>query len=125
MTTRSVKVENLEGDALDWAVAKASKAEELEVDILGIVWTKDPDQPHFNKQFRPSTDWAQGGPLISEGYISRTVDHSGLWIAYWTDGYTEGRLWVHCAKSELVAGLRTYVSLKSQSSMIEIPEVLL
>jgi hypothetical protein len=71
-----------------------------------------------------STDWAIGGPILSKEHISRTIDHSGLWIAYWTDGYTdgdEGKKWMHCDRSELVAGLRCYVA-SELGYEVEIPE---
>jgi len=54
-------------------------------------------------------------------------DHSGLWIAYWTDGYTEGdegRKWMQCDRSELVAGLRCYVASKLGDEL-EIPNELI
>ena len=77
-------------------------------------------------QYHPSTDWAQGGPILTREHISRTIDHSGLWIAYWTDGYTdgdEGKKWMQCDRSELVAGLRCYVASKLGDE-VEIPEEL-
>lgn len=74
-----------------------------------------------------STDWAQGGPILSREHISRTIDHSGLWIAYWTDGYTEGdegKKWMQCDRSELVAGLRCYVASKLGEE-VDVPEELM
>lgn len=76
---------------------------------------------------RYSTDWAQGGPILSDNRISRTIDHSGLWLAYWTDGYGEGddaNNWMHCDRSELVAGLRCFVESKLGKT-VAIPEELL
>lgn len=78
-------------------------------------------------KYSPSTDWAQGGPIMTRERISRTIDHSGLWIAYWTDGYTEGdegRKWMQCDRSELVAGLRCYVASKLGDEL-EIPNELI
>lgn len=122
----------LTGAALDWAVAKC----EDETDVLfayrqygkllvrqaGCHETHDSEWP-----YEPSTDWSQGGPILTRERISRTIDHSGLWIAYWTDGYTEGdegRKWMQCDRSELVAGLRCYVASKLGDEL-EIPNELI
>jgi hypothetical protein len=85
-----------------------------------LVWLDD-----FNTA-RYATDWAQSGRLLTEAHISRTIDHSGLWIAYWTDGYAEGdegKLAMHCDRSELVAGLRCLVEL-ALGAEVEVPEEL-
>ena len=127
-----IKTSELTGTALDWAVAKC----EDETDVLfayrqygkllvrqaGCHETHDSEWP-----YEPSTDWAQGGPIMTRERISRTIDHSGLWIAYWTDGYTEGdegRKWMQCDRSELVAGLRCYVASKLGDEL-EIPNELI
>lgn len=71
-----------------------------------------------------SSKWEVGGPILSEARISRTIDHSGLWIAYWTDGYTDGdagKLCMQCDRSELVAGLRCFVALKLGND-VEVPK---
>lgn len=103
-----MKTSNLTGPALDWAVAKA----------LGEY--RPTPVPNY------STDWAQGGPILTKARISRTCDHSGLWIAYWTDGYgddDEDKKWMECDRSELVAGLRCYVASKL-GAVVEIPKEL-
>lgn len=76
--------------------------------------------------YSPFMDWAQGGPILTREHISRTIDHSGLWIAYWTDGYTdgdEGKKWMQCDRSELVAGLRCFVVSKLGNE-VEVPDEL-
>ena len=60
-----VKVDDLLGPALDWAVGKAIDVDGLKV-FGGHVRSED---PFFSciyseaDEFRPSTDWNQGGPL--------------------------------------------------------------
>lgn len=107
---------------LDWAVAKSTQ---LEVQILHgacYYWRT----PIKRDVFKPSNDWAQGGPILSSERISRTIDHSGLWVAYWTDGYGEEdycKKWMQCDRSELVAGLRCYVASKLGDE-VDVPEEL-
>lgn len=117
-----VKVATASGPVLDWMVAKAAGLEPRIVIVGGavIVGVDGLQAPSY------STDWSQGGPILSDARISRTIDHSGLWIAYWTDGYTEGdegKKWMQCNRSELVAGLRCYVASKLGEE-VEVPDEL-
>lgn len=54
---------------------------------------------------------AKAHPLFTEARISRTIDHSGLWIAYYGDGYSEEKQAIYCDKSEIVAGLKCWLHL--------------
>jgi hypothetical protein len=114
--TSSIKVSSLVDDALDLAV-------------LYSRYGKNADYiyKYSRKYHRYSLSWKISGPLLSSERISRTIDHSGLWIAYYTDGYTEGdegKLHMHCDRSELIAGLRCYVGLNF-GEKIELPKELL
>ena len=107
-----IKVATASGPALDWMVAKCE----------GVTL-----EHGLTDDERYSTDWSQGGPILSDARISRTIDHSGLWIAYWTDGYTEGdegRKWMQCDRSELVAAMRCYVVSKLGEE-VDVPEELI
>ena len=79
-----MKVSELEGAELDYWVAKA----------LG--WTPDPDMSpesytegywhgtsdfYAKYEWKPSTNWNQGGPLIEKFYICLDYDFCGTWIA--------------------------------------------
>ncbi len=113
-----IKTSKLTGAALDWAVAKCEGVKVEKIGELSL-WSS----ASWHKY---SSNWAQGGPILSRERISRTIDHSGLWIAYWSDGYTEGdegKQHMQCDRSELVAGLRCVVALKLGDE-IEIPEEL-
>ena len=112
---------------LDWLVAKCEGhgyvMGETEYAPDGRTYQRGTAQatgPHY------STNWAQSGPILSRERISRTIDHSGLWIAYWSDGYTEGDEGKHhmqCDRSELVAGLRCVVARKLGDE-VEVPDEL-
>jgi hypothetical protein len=120
-----IKVSKASGPVLDWMVAKCE----------GIAVHYQPGFLTYSEiqvladwddalEYTPSTDWEQGGPILSREHISRTIDHSGLWIAYWTDGYTEGdegRKWMQCHREELVAGLRCFVVSKLGEE-VEVPD---
>lgn len=125
-----IKTSELTGAALDWAAAWCEGCVEkgvyggpvlrdgrLHIHYCGVV---------LDAAWQPSTDWSQAGPILTREHISRTTDHSGLWIAYWTDGYTEGdegKKWMQCDRSELVAGLRCYVASRLGDE-VDVPEEL-
>ena len=116
-----IKVSEATNIQLNWMVAKAERfnAEAL-IELSKRVPGREPGCFLTNY----CTDWSQGGPLLSQERISRTINHSGLWIAYWTDGYTDGdaeKLWMQCDRSELVAGLRCYVA-KELGEEVEVPD---
>lgn len=129
-----MKVSELTGAQLDWAVAKCeglNPSLEYTTCTRRIYIAADmvcalTGDIEGNEDYSPSTDWAQGGPILTREHISRTIDHSGLWVAYYTEGYTEGdegKLHMHCSQDELVAGLRCYVASKLGNG-IELPEEL-
>ena len=123
-----LKTSELTGPALDWAVAK----------VLGLGYQLDdkygpmcfrpvttPGVVHWDSKPPPySTDWAQGGPILSEARISRTIDHSGLWIAYSAYNYSDEKQHMQCHNEELVAGLRCFVTSKLGDE-VDVPKELL
>ena len=102
-----MKTSELTGAALDWAVAKCE----------GLI-----DQPRWGYLygFKPSTDWAQGGPIIERGDISITPlnDIEG-WIAHMMWRNTTD----HTGPTPLIAAMRCYVASKLGDE-VEIPEEL-
>ena len=70
----TVNTSELTGPALDWAVAKC---ENLEVEHINDGITKFLLRlAPFTGRYSPSTDWAQGGPIIERERIStRPHDH--------------------------------------------------
>ena len=113
-----MKTSELQGAALDWAVAKCEYpgAEHL-------ITRQNP--------FQYSTDWAQGGPIIEREKISLFrygESHSSVWtaLAYFDECYfdissndgtgVEG-------ETPLIAAMRCFVSSKLGDE-VEIPEEL-
>ena len=74
--------------------------------------------------YDPDENWSIAGPLLNSARISRTIDHSGLWIAYHGFNYSDDKEHMQCHTSELVAGLRCYVSMRLGAT-VEIPDDLL
>ena len=87
-----VKVSELQGAALDWAVAKVRGFLEpmhdeprprvvVHTDKFGtFVWFNPQDYGRYGPEdFAPSTDWALGGPIIEEQGID--LYQSGSWAA--------------------------------------------
>jgi hypothetical protein len=104
-----MKTTELTGIALDWAVAMADRVKIIVLDKQ-IVWPED---------YAPSTDWAQGGPIIERERIN--VDpspDSPEWYGY----YDNHGKW-HGGPTPLIAAMRCYVAAKLGDD-IEIPEEL-
>lgn len=53
----------LDGPALDWAVAIADEEEHPQV-YGGVVYVNGTKMDAFAVEYRPSTNWSQGGPLL-------------------------------------------------------------
>jgi len=114
-----MKTSELQGAALDWAVAKC-EGKGIEFD--------DPKDPRLTldgiayqplHSYTPSTDWAQGGPIIEREKInlgSVLCDGREFWTATMYLAESEG-------PTPLVAAMRCYVASKLGDE-IEIPEEL-
>lgn len=124
-----VKTSELIGPALDWAVAKC---EQVIVDIgkRGQVFfdTYENDPPagvnEYNdnrwQMYSPSTDWAQGGPIIEREKLSVTIQQGDppLWFASCPRYYFKSN-----GPTPIIAAMRCYVASKLGDE-IEIPEEL-
>ena len=118
-----VKTSELTRAALDWGVAKC---EDLEV------W----HQPHFvtttpigklidwdeAKEYSPSTDWSQGGPIIERERIA-TQPQGGGWFAGIGSGPNRSS-WSAHGPTPLIAAMRCYVASKLGDE-VEVPEELM
>ena len=104
-----MKTAELNGPALDWAVAKCEVGEEF----IGEI-----DDPHFY-----STDWSQGGPIIErEGITIMPLDDGSGWLG------EIGELWSPAedglvSPTPLIAAMRCYVESKL-GDYVELPEEL-
>lgn len=117
-----VKTSELSGAALDWAVAFAEglldEAELETIPVAGHYW--DDEGLQWPVEYSPSTDWAQGGPIIERETIS--MHH--------TDSAVNGEEWMACLSSgeglqygatPLIAAMRCYVASKLGDE-VDVPE---
>ena len=105
-----IKTSELQGAALDWAVAKCE----------GIEFTYE-DHPHHEMVgMHYSTDWSQGGSIIEREKISvwaRSTDFAA-------ESFNEGQEgFVKEGPTPLIAAMRCYVASKLGDT-VEIPEEL-
>ena len=121
-----MKVSELQGAALDWAVAKCEGIDLFETEG----WSYEEDTG-TRKPYRPSTDWAQGGPIIEREKISVTpTDGKAFvgqeaWAAYHLCTLFEDdkeHEYQH-GPTPLIAAMRCYVASKL-GDIIDIPEEL-
>ena len=102
-----MKVNDMTGAALDWAVAKCEGAV-----YHGPAWTK------------PSTDWAQGGPIIERKVIVLTHPKHDCWTASAQDSTDlDIPLYQEDGPTPLIAAMRCYVASKLGDD-IDLPEEL-
>jgi hypothetical protein len=115
-----MRTSELLGAELDWAVARCEGATEEWRSGAPFLWDGVPcirvDGHDVN--YRPSTNWAEGGPIIerehiglwSEGYDweAKIQTGAGAWLVEWDE------------ESPLVAAMRCYVASKLGEE-IEIP----
>lgn len=119
-----IKVSELTGAALDWAVAKAEGAKGVRLHTYrGInpgpaVWVVDWEHGWVElSSLDYSTDWSQGGPIIERKGI-QLARVGNVWEA-WVDA--DG---VFCqGPTPLIAAMRCYVT-SELGDEVEIPEEL-
>ena len=112
-----MKTNELTGAALDWAVAKC-EGEVLGEDLFGL--RPIIAAPAFTQQFKPSTDWSQGGPIIEREKIRLNygVGEEGFYCeAYITAGTCQH------GPTPLTAAMRCYVASKL-GDKVDVPEEL-
>ena len=107
-----IKTSELTGAALDWAVAKCDQ-EWSDEDAL--LWVQDDEY-----QYTPSTDWAQGGPIIERERI--TWNGQSARICKYFGGHT-WQNFEEFGPTPLIAAMRCYVASKLGDE-VEIPEEL-
>ena len=108
-----MKTSELNGAALDWAVAKADGWEPM-MDEDGLYFYDFMEE----KNWRPSTDWAQGGPII---------EREGIALKRIIDGWRATRDWIRydfIGPTPLIAAMRCYVASKLGDE-VELPKELL
>ena len=115
-----MKTSELTGAALDWAVATADGKTRFDFSSGGVsYWLAGWDRKRtYPIAFAPSTDWAQGGPIIErEGMtLSCRLNKS---YAMMNVGY----LVTEYGDTPLIAAMRCYVASKLGDE-VEIPDEL-
>lgn len=120
-----IKSSDLVGPALDWAVAKSNGIPLVLSPFTGaknFVMVGQNMKP-TSYEYKPSTSWAQGGPIIEREigsllYVLKDK-HSRHWSAHSKDA-----TWRHFGPTPLIAAMRVFVASK-MGDEIEIPEELL
>ncbi len=116
-----VKTSELTGVALDWAVAKC---EEVQIDICAMPEMVELlRMPLGSGRWRPSRDWAQGGPIIEQEriWVQPEIGKEGSGNAWYavsmhsTDAY---------GPTPLIAAMRCFVSSRLGDE-VEIPDELM
>lgn len=102
------KTKDLTGALLDAAVALADGAQVTMADgeiIAGIAWPLQPGRICW-ADWRPSTSWTQGGPIIERERIDIYADSAELGSGWYAEpGAVEG-------PTPLIAAMRAYVAVK-------------
>lgn len=123
MSTRRIPTAELTGRALDWAVAQCEIALWRAYDDAVENDRPTPPRPseflcdyQFGPGFSPSTNWAQGGPIIERERIG-TSPHE-------KDGPEAWRAWhmktMLTGPTALIAAMRCYAS--KLSAVVDVPE---
>jgi hypothetical protein len=113
-----MKTIELTGAALDWAAAKCEGPNSVAscyYDGDTPLWLDEAPEP----EWKPSTDWAQGGPIIERGLIVISPDPQHGWRARPYMDLTE-----FYGPTPLVAAMRCYVVSKL-GDKVDVPEGLL
>ena len=124
-----IKTLDLEGAALDWAVAKAiGHTVHATVHYLGVneyghvASSRAIDLSNFS----PSTDWSQGGPLIADSVCMLCRDNPLSPIPVGTEGwaaYHEGLPLLIDGPTPLIAACRAIVAAKL-GDVVDVPDEL-
>ena len=111
-----MKTSELQGAALDWAVAKCERwvAGTNDEDLVSFVLESSPDEMHF----WPSTDWAQGGPIIEREQLNLSCLGNNKWEVWPNYGMNDT---TYCkGPTPLIAAMRCYVASKLGDE-VEVP----
>jgi hypothetical protein len=97
-----MKTSELTGKALNWAVAECE------------------DVYCFDGSYTPSTNWAQGGPIIEREWVDLHCVNDSLWEA---ECPAPGGLAMQNGPTPLIAAMRCYVASKLGDE-VDVPEEL-
>jgi hypothetical protein len=112
-----IKSNNLVGPALDWAVAKC----ENKAVRISKPYAEEPPMVLFDSatEYHPSTNWAQGGPIIERERIAVDYSEGNQWCA----ADYAGKSPCMAAATPLIAAMRCYVASRLGEE-VDVPEEL-
>ena len=120
-----MKTSELTGAALDWAVAKCEFPYASSEDIQ--VWVQPlPCDDETDFKFQPSTDWAQGGPIIERDEISISREFASgriEWAAWTPTPIRDDAEAFGYGPTPLIAVMRCYVASKLGDDVTLPPEL--
>lgn len=116
---KTVKTSELQGAALDWAVAKCEGLSEYETPLF-LKFYRDAEGDG-DAEYRYSTNWSQGGPIIEREYISVLSHLVASWKAHVV---TANANYISDGPTPLIAAMRCYVASKLGDD-VDIPEELI
>jgi hypothetical protein len=121
-----MKTTELTGVALDWAVAKCEGSDSVAAryyDEDDLPMCRD-EVPHM--EWKPSTNWAQGGAIIEREEISISREFSSgriEWAAWTPAPFRDDAEAFGYGETPLIAAMRCYVASKFGDE-VEIPDEL-
>jgi hypothetical protein len=125
---KTIQTIELSGSALDWAVAKCEGWDGFDIHSNGAFELERSDTGDclWLKCFEPSTDWAQGGPIIEriKGFLFKH------WLEYSRDCQCQAEIHnydgdcIAFGPTPLIAAMRCYVASKLGDT-VEVPSELL
>lgn len=137
MSMVTVKIADLSGPALDWAVAvlvRGFRVDRLDGAMNGYWVMSDITKPRRKVGslgplgYSPRQDWSQGGPLINEHRVLLSPVTDDSWMAMPNhDGahqdYWEGRT-MEFGPTPLTAAMRAIVAAHTDGDTVEVPAAL-
>ena len=124
-----VHTPTLNGAALDWAVAKATGADDLRITAAGsicCIYELPCGSGCWTEYYQPSTDWAVGGPLLDTHCKGFGVVQDGTasrWRSFAYKAET-GMSRIAGGESILIAACRAIVTL-NLGDIVQVPKELI
>lgn len=114
-----MKTSELTGAALDWAVAKC-EGHNVFIKRAPVQVMYTPKGKRSWYIYTPSTNWAQGGPIIEREKIGLTYSDS---IPCWYATSQQGKRFLRLGETPLIAAMRCHVA-SNMGNEVNIPEEL-
>lgn len=123
MKTVRVKIADLTGPALDWAVAVIEYGEGVKIERGFIETPREYSGWSEGEEYSPSTKWRQGGPLI-DGHVIYLVNTPSGDYAEAEHPKTK-RVGGGYGANKLIAAMRAIVAAHTDGDTVEVPAELL